>query len=131
VTGWTKTERCWRDALLAAFIPANEAAGLPGLGDLDLAGFWVTVEQRAPALLRLGLRVSVWCLTFAPLLLIGSPRLFTGLDAERRDRMIDRAGRSRLYLVRQLVTTLKAVACLAYLRDPGVRSLVEAGQDQT
>lgn len=124
MTGWTRIERRWRDALLAALIPRVEESGLPGLGELELASFWDVVEREAPSLVRLGLRTAVWCLTLAPILLIGRPRLFTGLDNGERDVMLNRAGSSRSYLVRQLVTTLKAFACFAYLRDPMVRRLV-------
>ncbi len=122
---WLGFERRWRDALFAAMIPRTPEADLPGLDELDLEPFWEVMERQAPAMVRLGLRASVWLLAFSPLFLIGSLRLFPGLDPARRDRVLRRAADSRLYLLRQLVTTVKALACLAYLRDPEVRALVD------
>lgn len=126
MTGWTRLECTWRDALMAAIIPRHEEAELPGLGEIDLTPFWEIVDREAPNLLRLGLRVAVWSLTFAPILLIGTPRLFVKLERSRQDAMLNKAGASRSYLLRQLVTTLKTFACLAYLRDPMVRRLVSS-----
>lgn len=126
MTGWTSVERRWRDALLAALIPRSEETDLPGLGELDLLPFWEVVDREAPSLLRLGLRIAVWSLTFAPILLIGTPRLFAKLDRARQDTMLNKAAASGSYLLRQLVTTLKTFACLAYLRDPMVRRLVSS-----
>ena len=83
------------------------------------------MEGEAPGLVRLGLRVAVWALTFAPLLLLGSLRLFPGLAPDRQDLLLQRAAGSRFYLLRQLVTTIKALACLAYFRDPRVRRLAD------
>jgi hypothetical protein len=125
---WAAFERRWRDALFAAMIPrtAEGTDELPGLSELDLTSFWHNLDRTAPPLLRLGLRASVWLLTFAPLLVLGTPRLFPALPAEKRDALLRRAAGSRLYLLRQLVAAVKALACLAYLHDPRVRSLVEA-----
>jgi hypothetical protein len=126
---WTGFERRWRDALFAAMIPSSqtcEGAAIPGLIELDLTAFWEILERQAPPLLRLGLRASVWALTFAPLLVVGSPRLFSSLPEARRDLVLRRAAGSRLYLLRQLVTTIKALACLAYFTDERARELVAA-----
>jgi hypothetical protein len=117
-------ERGWRDALLHAIIPPIDSPELPGLGELDLSTFWAIVEGEAPRLLRFGLRVAVFLLTFAPIVLLMKPRLFTGLNAAEQDRMINRAATSGSYVLRQLVTTLKTFACLAYLRDPVIRRRV-------
>jgi len=128
VIHWTAFERRWRDALLAAVIPAPPDAERPGLGALDLASFWQSFAKAAPPLLGLGLRVAVWVLTLAPLFLLGKLRLFPSLAEPQKDRLLCRALGSRLYLLRQLVVSLKAVASFAYFSDPAVRAALDAAK---
>jgi hypothetical protein len=124
VTAWTPTERRWRDELLAALVPASPP--LPGLGAVALDDFWPAFDAAAAPLLLLGLRAAVFVLAvLAPLILLGRWRLFSSLAPEERDRLLVRAVESRSYLLRQMVTTLKAVACFAYLRDPRVRAAID------
>jgi hypothetical protein len=123
VNGWTGLERRCRDALFAAMIPGDPASGLPPLGTLDLAPFWEEIGRVAPPLLRFGLRGVVWALTLLPAA-YGHARPFPALSADARASVLGRAAASPFYLVRQMVLTLKTLACLAYLRDPAVRALV-------
>lgn len=120
---WTRFERRWRDALMAAVLPPAADGSLPGLGDLDLDGFWRELRAAAPPVLRAGLRASVWALALAPLLL-GRRRTFLGLSADERDALLARAAGSRSYLLRQMALTLKTLACFAYFRDPAARAAV-------
>jgi hypothetical protein len=125
VIPWLAFERRWRDSILAAMIPRLDSSGLPGLAELDLTGFHERFDLAAPPLLRFGIRAAVWFLIFAPPFLIGRFAPFSRLSAEDRDRVLDRASRHRLYLVRQLLLTLKLVASFAYFQDPRVRSAFE------
>ena len=121
---WTRMERRWRDALLGSMIP--RAGDRPGLGELNLTDFWTLYREAAPPVLRFGLRVAVWSLTWGALFAAGRP--FHRLEPARQDRLLERAAGSRWYLVRQLVTTLKLIACFAWLHDPKVRALVLEGR---
>lgn len=119
---WSERERRWRDALLAAMIPASALdSEQPGLEAVDTEPFWNEMERAAPPLLRLGLRFAVWVLTWAPLLLIGRAHSFRRLAGPEQDRVLERAASSRFYLLRQLVMMLKAMACFAYFRVPTAR----------
>jgi hypothetical protein len=64
--GWTTLEHRWLADLLAAAVPAG-ASGRPGLGTLPLAHSWSEYATAAPPLLRGGLRIAVWLLTFSRL----------------------------------------------------------------
>ena len=129
---WSARERRWRDALMAALIPVgppndgrpeqDPAGRLPGLAELDTTSFWADLDQAAPPLLRLGLRVAVWALTWMPLVLVGRLCTFPRLSPDAQDQLLSRAAASRWYLLRQLVTLLKALACFAYFREPAVRA---------
>ena len=124
---WTDRERRWRDALFAALIPGDLAQGLPPLAELDLAPFWAELDGAAPPLLQLGLRASTLTLTMLPAAILGVPRPFPALDAAQQDLFLQRAAQSPIFLVRQMVLTLKTLACMAYLRDPRVRAVVDRG----
>ena len=122
---WSRVERRWRDALLGAMIPPGP--GHPGIAGAPDAGHYLAdLDTRGPPLLRLGLRAAVWVLTWLGPLLVGALRPFHRLPADARDRCLQAAATSRWYLLRQLVLTLKTVACLAYLRDPHVRDALDA-----
>jgi hypothetical protein len=114
-------ERRWRDALLAAMIPAGDCAAPPGLGELDTERFWREAQRTAPPLLRFALRLAVWALTWLPLLIVGRARRFGALSPADQDRLLVRVSSSRSYLLRQLVQTLRVMACFAYFRAPEVR----------
>lgn len=126
--GWTDPERRLRDALFAALLPGDPESGLPSIAALDLRAFWEDLDRAAPPLLRFGLRGSVWALSLLPIVIVGVPRTFVGLDDEARQRFLDRAAGSGSFLVRQVLLTLKTVACLAYLRDPAVRAITSRSE---
>ena len=115
---WTRRERRWRDALLAAAVPPTERH--PGLGAVDLTGFWKEYEAAAPPILKLGFRTSVWALTLAPVAL-GEGAPLHRLPPERRDAVLARLSGSNNGLVRQLVLATKLVASFAYFSDGDVR----------
>jgi hypothetical protein len=124
---WTALERRLRDALFAAILPGDPASGLPPLAELDLAPFWRELADAAPPLLRFGLRASTWALTLLPPFLLAVPRPFHALAPPEQERFLERAAASPIFLVRQMVLTLKTLAAMAYLRDPRVRALVDRG----
>ncbi len=123
-SGWTALERAWSEALFAALLPGG--GRLPGLAALDLDAFWRRYAEVAPPMLRFGLRASVDLLALSPPLVLGVPRTVLGLDPDQREALLDRALRSRLFLLRQLATTVKLVGLMAYLRDPVARARVGA-----
>lgn len=123
---WLPVERRWRDALVEAMLPRVGETAMPGVGELDLEPFWRTLGESGSPLLRFGLRASVWGLTLAPPIVSRRPALFTQLSCDERDEFLRRAATHRLYLVRQLVTTLKSLACFAYFHDPSVRERVRS-----
>lgn len=117
--GWAGFERRWLMALLAAVAPEG---ALPGVASVDGRAVFTAMGAHAPPLLPWGLRAAAWALTFlGPLVWLGRPRTFGALAPDDRDRMIRRAGASRVYLLRQLVLVLKLVASFILLCDPDLR----------
>jgi len=122
MSSWLSFEKRWLHHLLGAVVPAQPDCRAPGLQTLDLRPFWLLFGGAAPPLLRLGLRVSVWLLTWLPLLTPGFFRPFFLLSVDDRDRYLTQALISRLFLVRQLAQTVKIVSCFALFRDPAARA---------
>jgi len=125
-------ERRWRDTLLDAMIPSIPASRLPGISSLDLSSFWKEYIERAPFLLRVGFRLAVWIMTFLPIFSFNFSKPFYALTPDQRDAFLVRSSKSNLYLVRQLATTIKLIASLAYFHDPIVRGsfpLVRTGME--
>lgn len=119
-------EQRWRDQLCAAILPRDRDGGLPGIGDLDTSCTWPRLLDKAPSVFRIALRFAVWSLTLSPLLMLGRPRLLGSLRREDQERVLVRALGSRLFALRQVTAALRLAACVCYLADPGVRSLVTA-----
>lgn len=113
---WTAMERRWGQAVLQAMMPGTDV--LPDMGSLELSGFWQMFEATAPALLKLGFRLSVWAVVVWTVMV--SRRPFAKTSADQRDQALSRMA-DGVYLVRQLVVTIKVVATLAYFSDAGVR----------
>ena len=117
----TPCERRWRDALLAAMIPATGA--MPTISVLQLDDFWSRFSRLTPLTLRLAFRFAIVVLTFLPI--FGKARTFSRLNTDERDQFLNRVLNSRLFLIRQLVMVVKQVACFAYFQDQLVRRAMD------
>lgn len=107
---WTRIERKWLDALFSATL---------GVAAHVQKDFWIQFGAAAPAELRWGLRATTWLLTIMAFFSTGRP--FHWLSLERGAELMNDWNMSRWYLVRQLVMTLKVVACFEYLGRTDVR----------
>lgn len=122
----TDVERGWAELLFASLLGADGSRGLPSFDSVDRGAFWAAFERAPAPLVRAGLRPMVHTLTFLPLV-TGHSRPFFALDEDERAAFLAKAAASRIYFVRQSVTTLKTLACFAYFEDPRVRRRCEAG----
>jgi hypothetical protein len=96
-----------------AILPSGAHPRMPlGARDLPVGRFVDDLLASASLLTVFGLRAALWLLLAAPLLRL-PPRSFRGLPAGERVALLDRLRRSDRYLVRQAVTLLKLMACLA------------------
>lgn len=109
----TRRERAWADALFDALL---------GRPVLDRSRFWTTLSAAAPAIPRLGLRAAVHALTFLPVTDRRFRRPFFALTPAARLDAVEALAAHRLVTVRQAVSTLKVIACLALYEDPTARA---------
>jgi len=95
-------ERRWAERLFAALL-GREA--MP-----ELEGFWAAAAKAPAPYFSAGLRAAVCALTFLPL---AEPGPFFRLSGAQRLDWAERVDSDERVLVRQLVSTVKTVACLA------------------
>ena len=98
-------ERRWAELLFAALL------GRTGLPSLD--AFWATAAKAPPPYFSAGLRAAVYALTFLPVADPALRRPFFALTPEQRLDWAERLDSDERVLVRQMVSTVKTVACLA------------------
>jgi len=88
------------------------AAVLPGLDPADARSALATYRRATDPFAEVGFRAAVWALWLVPLLSTGST--FGGLAPGRADALVQQWYSSRRYLLRQMVTVVKMVACFAH-----------------
>ena len=98
---WTRFEILWAVRLMAA--------ALPGLDPADARATLATYCRATDPFANVGLRAAVWALSALALLSTGRP--LGSLSPARADALVQRWYGSRLYLLRQMVTIVKMVAC--------------------
>lgn len=118
---WSNMERSWRDALVAAIIPAP-GDGLPAAADLNLTTFWERFGKTAPVHVRLGFRTAVILIAGVLPWLLGYFRTLPRLSADRREAVVQKADRMPLF--GELLEVAKLVACLGYFNEPAVEDAV-------
>jgi hypothetical protein len=82
------------------------------------------VLAAAPFGFLMGVRVALWCVVLAPLVVLGTLRTFGRLDAGERRQVLEAFRTSRRYLVRELLVLLKSLACLAWCGLPPVQAAI-------
>jgi hypothetical protein len=114
-------ERRWAEALFAAIL-APETAALPPFERIDRAEFWRCLDEAPGPLFGIGLRAMVHALTFLPLADRRHRKPFFALAPEDRRALVAELDRQGPAAVRQVLTALKMLACMAYFDDPAVRA---------
>ena len=119
-------ENAWAGAALGAMFPGSGDVGLCGIAAMDVAGFLRQMMQRLPFRAALGLRAAVWIAALAPLFELGRATTIARLGPSDRERLVVRLIKSRIYVVRSLITLLKTFGALLYAGDASVRARLTA-----
>jgi hypothetical protein len=126
----TKLETTWAEAAMGAIFPGSRDAGLADLRGMDLRGFLSQVMSTVPFQAALGLRLAIWIVALAPLLVLGRFTTVVGLDRAAREDLIARLLANRSYALRSLVLILKTIGALLYAGDDAVRARMNAPAPQ-
>lgn len=115
-------ERAWAEPLFAAILGPTEEHGLPSFDAIDHTAFYRAIDSAPGPMFAPGLRGIVYALTFLPVADARFGRPFFRLDPDERLRCIEAMAASERYAVRQMISTLKILACFAYFEDERVRA---------
>jgi hypothetical protein len=121
---WLAFERRWRNQICAAIVPRTGTDSLPGMAEIETSDTWDRLLGSAPFAFAMSLRVAVWALTVAPLVVLGQPRPFGRLASGDQDQVLARCFGARWPTLRILTGALRLAACLCYFSEPLVDSMV-------
>jgi hypothetical protein len=119
-------ERRWAEALFDAVLGAD-GVRVPWMRDVDRTTFWRALGEATPPYFGPGLRASVYALTFLPLTLAGFRRPLFALPPDARRACVERLHEDPRLPVRQMLGTLKLLACFALFEDDAVRARLPGG----
>ncbi len=122
----TKMEVRWATAEFGTIFPGSDAAGVPSIGTMDIAGFLAEVCRGVPLKAAMGLRIAIWIVALAPIFVLSRFATFASLATPERERVLDTLLASKSYPIRSLVMILKTMGALLYGADPIVRARMYA-----
>jgi hypothetical protein len=111
---------------MGAIFPGSKEQGFADISAMDVAGFLHRVIHAVPFRAALALRLAIWLVALAPLLVLGRPSTISRLALPDREALISRLVASKAYAIRSLVMILKTMAALLYAADAGVRARMRA-----
>jgi hypothetical protein len=110
-------------AVLGTMFPAAPEHGIDhGIEAMGLEAFLEETRKQMPPLAAWGLRMSLWVVAWAPVVVLGRLRWVHHLDEAHRLQVLEALAASRFYLVRQIIFLLKATGALLYGAHPQVRA---------
>lgn len=111
-------DRCVLDTLL----PSNSHPVLKkGIFDAGFDEFYRDFESNTIWTMRLGFKAALFCGAWIAPLLIGKIPPLTLHDRPTREAALEALGKSRFYLLRQLLLVLKAISSFCYGANRDVR----------
>lgn len=119
-------ERRWLGTLFETILPseADERLAL-GARDVPMDAFLDDLTLHAPTHFNAGLRGSIWLLVWIlPLVVLRRFATFPGLEPAERLALLERLAASDVYLLRELPTLFKTIACLGFCGMPEVQQSV-------
>ena len=105
--------------VLCCMLPSVD--GLTGLDQMDVKGFLKQLNREAPITMRLTLVLGVWAFILTPFLTVKIPLPSFLLSRRLQDEHAHRITDTRIYLLRQLIFAVKAIAGMCWGKHPRVR----------
>ena len=124
-------ERRWIETILPGFVsgPAESGGLTVAPGEADWSGAAAVMYQHSNGRAKVGFRLAVWAVYFAPLWMGAGATTLAGLAPEDRAALLDRMARHDAFVVRGMTLMLKLAAGLAMFANPAVRA--RSGYDRT
>jgi hypothetical protein len=121
----TRWEGRWAEAAIGAIFPGSGEEGFADIRGMDVPGFLRQVMCTVPLKAALGLRIAIWLVALAPLVLLHRLRTIAGLALEEREAVVSRLVASESYVIRSLVMILKTMGALLYAGNDSVRARMQ------
>jgi hypothetical protein len=125
----TRIEQDWAADVLTAFTAPGGPGLQPAAGEVDYLKAFRRMRGGSTALAAFGMRLGVWLVAFAPLLLLGRLATFSGLARPEQSALLARMLVHKHALIRELTMLLKMAAAMALLGTASVRA--RSGYDAT
>jgi hypothetical protein len=126
----TPFERRWAAAAMEAIFPGSIDTGLSDIRMMNVDGFLRELMIALPFQAAAGVRLAVWLVALAPLLVIWRFATISRLALEDREKVIQSLLASKWYAIRSLVLVLKTMGALLYAADDGVRTRMLPGRPE-
>jgi hypothetical protein len=121
----TRFENRWAEAAIGTIFPGSREDGFADIRAMDVPGFLYKVMRTVPFQAAFGLRLAIWIVALAPLLVLGRFATIAGLALPEREAVVARLVASKAYAIRSLVMILKTMGALLYAGDDGVRARMQ------
>jgi hypothetical protein len=121
----TRFENVWAEAAIGAIFPGSREDGFADIRAMDVPGFLYRVMRCVPFQAAFGLRLAIWIVALAPLLVLGRFATIAGLALPERETVVTRLVASKAYVIRSLVMILKTMGALLYAGDDAVRARMQ------
>ncbi len=125
MTTLTPWENRWAEAAIGAMFPGSREEGLADIRGMDVPGFLGRIVRCVPFRVALGLRLAIWLVALAPLVVMRRFVTIVGLAHEEREAVLVRLVASNSYAVRSLVLILKTMGSLLYAGNDSVRARMQ------
>lgn len=118
---FTAFERRWITGAMESFAPPGNDGLTVDHDEVDYVRAVETFGTHANLRGKIGLRLALWMVTFAPLFLLGRFCTLPSLDLATRGEVLAALLSHRIYPVRGLSLLIKVGASFAIFGDPAVR----------
>ncbi len=108
-------------AVIETLLPAREDGLLPGAIESGFEEFHDRFQRTALPSMRFGFSAALWTAIWLSPPLVGRLPPLSRLSPQDREQALEALGKSRFYLLRQILLLLKAVVSFHYGAHPKVR----------
>ncbi len=115
-------EKRWLRAVLEAFAPDPTDVLALGETPIDYLDAFLTVKRSSTPRARLGLHLALWLVALSPMWLCRTRQSMAQLPLHERAQMLERLLTHPRYIVRELTTLLKLIACIAIWNVDSIRA---------
>src|SRR5260370_8805174 len=105
----TRWENEWARAAIGAIFPGSVEQGFADIAAMDVPGFLHRVIRTVPFRAALALRLAIWLVALAPLLVLGRPSTISRLPLPDREVLMPRLLSNKPYAIRSLGTLFKPI----------------------